>query len=311
MDFSDLDILDEFFGMGDDSNPFMMLIWMLPIILFVFYGQRIQLIITSRDIKKSMSKLEQFRNDSRDELINYIILGIIQGLTEFFPVSSSGHLVLFQDYLKITNEGASAEIIAHFGTLFSILLFYRSSFFSSTNEDDFFNIKTIKLLAISTIPAIIFGLIFDFEQFFNYSFVQYSLMANGFLIIFMSLLKNSFSFDLNLKSALLLGLFQSVAILPGISRSGMVISSALMLGLNKEKSIQYCFFMVVPIIILSIVYELLFSSGFEAINIVDGIGLFVSSFIFGYLSLYFLVQFLKKFDFWWFGLYCIIVSIIS
>ena len=246
-----------------------------------------------------------------NELINYIILGIIQGLTEFFPVSSSGHLVLFQDYLKITNEGASAEIIAHFGTLFSILLFYRSSFFSSINEDDFFNIKTIKLLAISTIPAIIFGLIFDFEQFFNYSFVQYSLMANGFLIIFMSLLKNSFSFDLNLKSALLLGLFQSVAILPGISRSGMVISSALMLGLNKEKSIQYCFFMVVPIIILSIVYELLFSSGFEAINIVDGLGLFVSSFIFGYLSLYFLVQFLKKFDFWWFGLYCIIVSIIS
>ena len=246
-----------------------------------------------------------------NELINYIILGIIQGLTEFFPVSSSGHLVLFQDYLKITNEGASAEIIAHFGTLFSILLFYRSSFFSSINEDDFFNIKTIKLLVISTIPAIIFGLIFDFEQFFNYSFVQYSLMANGFLIIFMSLIKNSFSFDLNLKSALLLGLFQSVAILPGISRSGMVISSALMLGLNKEKSIQYCFFMVVPIIILSIVYELLFSSGFEAINIVDGIGLFVSSFIFGYLSLYFLVQFLKKFDFWWFGLYCIIVSIIS
>lgn len=246
-----------------------------------------------------------------NELINYIILGIIQGLTEFFPVSSSGHLVLFQDYLKITNEGASAEIIAHFGTLFSILLFYRSSFFSSINEDDFFNIKTIKLLVISTIPAIIFGLIFDFEQFFNYSFVQYSLMANGFLIIFMSLLKNSFSFDLNLKSALLLGLFQSVAILPGISRSGMVISSALMLGLNKEKSIQYCFFMVVPIIILSIVYELLFSSGFQAINIVDGIGLFVSSFIFGYLSLYFLVQFLKKFDFWWFGLYCILVSIIS
>jgi len=72
VDFSDLDILDEFFGTGDDSNPFMMLIWFLPIILFVFYGQRIQLIITSRDIKKSMSELEQFRNDSRDELINYI-----------------------------------------------------------------------------------------------------------------------------------------------------------------------------------------------------------------------------------------------
>jgi len=72
VDFSNLDILDEFFGTGGDSNPFMMLIWFLPIILFVFYGQRIQLIITSRDIKKDMAKLEQFRNDSRNELIDYV-----------------------------------------------------------------------------------------------------------------------------------------------------------------------------------------------------------------------------------------------
>jgi len=72
VDFSDLDILDEFFGTGGDSNPFMMLIWFLPVILFVFYGQRIQLIITSRDIKKDMAKLEQFRNDSRNELIDYV-----------------------------------------------------------------------------------------------------------------------------------------------------------------------------------------------------------------------------------------------
>ena len=71
------------------------------------------------------------------------------------------------------------------------------------------------------------------------------------------LLKNSFSLKLDLKSALLLGLFQSIAILPGISRSGMVISSALMMGLDKEKSIQYCFFMVIPVIVLSIFYELL------------------------------------------------------
>ena len=72
MDFSNLDILDEFFGMSDDSNPLMMLVWILPIILFVFYGQRIQLIITSRDIKKDMAKLEQFRNDSRNDLIDYV-----------------------------------------------------------------------------------------------------------------------------------------------------------------------------------------------------------------------------------------------
>jgi undecaprenyl-diphosphatase len=69
--------------------------------------------------------------------------------------------------------------------------------------------------------------------------------------------------------------------------------------------------MVIPVIILSIFYELLFSSGFEAINFLDGLGLFLSSFVFGYLSLFFLVEFLKKFDFWWFGLYCIFVSIVT
>jgi len=72
VDFSNLDVLDEFFGTGGDSNPFMMLVWFLPVILFVFYGQRIQLIITSRDIKKDMAKLEQFRDDSRNELIDYV-----------------------------------------------------------------------------------------------------------------------------------------------------------------------------------------------------------------------------------------------
>ena len=72
MDFSDFDVLDEFFSTGDDSNPIMMLVWILPLILFVFYGQRIQLIITSGDIKKKLAKLDQFRNDSRDDLIQYI-----------------------------------------------------------------------------------------------------------------------------------------------------------------------------------------------------------------------------------------------
>jgi len=247
-----------------------------------------------------------------NELINYIILGMIQGLTEFFPVSSSGHLVLFKDFLKITNEGASAEIIAHFGTLFSILLFYKASFFSSKNEDDFFNLNNLKLLTISTIPAIFFALNFDYEELNNYNFVKYSLATNGLIIILMSLFKNSFSLNFNLKSALLLGIFQSIAILPGISRSGMVISLALMLGLNKEKSIQYCFFMLIPVTILAIFYKLfLSSSGPEEIDLVNGLGLFLSSFTFGYLSLYFLVKFLKKFDFWWFGFYCIIISIIA
>lgn len=255
-----------------------------------------------------------------NELINYLILGFIQGVTEFFPISSSGHLVLFEDFLKIKNAGASAEIIAHFGTLFSIILFYKATFFSNKNSDDFFHLNTLKMLSISTIPAILCGLFFDLEVFFNYDSVKTFLMANGLILLGLSRLRanmdNSSIFKSprewkwNYKTALFLGFFQAFAMLPGISRSGMVISSALFFGLDKKKAIQYAFFMVIPVIILSIFYKLLFSNGFETISFESGLVLFLSSFVFGYLSLTFLIKFLERFSFAWFGLYCIIISLV-
>ena len=99
--------------------------------------------------------------------------------------------------------------------------------------------------------------------------------------------------------------------LPGISRSGMVISYGLFVGLEKKKIIQYAFFMAIPVILLSIVYKLLFSGGFdEIISPQSGLVLFLSSFVFGYLSLTFLIKFLERFSFAWFGLYCIIISVV-
>jgi undecaprenyl-diphosphatase len=255
-----------------------------------------------------------------NELMNYLILGFIQGVTEFFPISSSGHLVLFEDFLKIKNAGASAEIIAHFGTLFSIILFYKATFFSNKNSDDFFHLNTLKMLSISTIPAILCGLFFDLEVFFNYDSVKTFLMANGLILLGLSRLRanmdNSSIFKSprewkwNYKTALFLGFFQAFAMLPGISRSGMVISSALFFGLDKKKAIQYAFFMAIPVIILSIFYKLLFSNGFETISFESGLVLFLSSFVFGYLSLTFLIKFLERFSFAWFGLYCIIISLV-
>ena len=112
------------------------------------------------------------------------------------------------------------------------------------------------------------------------------------------------------RTSLFLGLFQALAMLPGISRSGMVISYGLFVGLEKKKIIQYAFFMAVPVILLSIVYKILFSDGFEAIAFESGIILFISSFVFGYFSLIFLIKFLERFSFAWFGLYCIIISLV-
>ena len=216
-----------------------------------------------------------------------LILAILQGLTEFLPISSSGHLVIGQKYLNINLPGNAFEVVLHLGTLMSVLMVFRGEIKTIIfNLSDSSNKYYISALVFGTVPALLVGillkdsisLIFD-----DIVFVSISLIITGIMLI-----TSKFIVIRNVKLTLLIGLIiglaQAAAIIPGISRSGMVISSALMLGLNKEKSIQYCFFMVVPIIILSIVYELLFSSGFEAINIVDGIGLFVSSFIFGYFS---------------------------
>jgi len=248
-----------------------------------------------------------------NELLNYLILGFVQGVTEFFPISSSGHLVLFEDFLGINNAGASAEIIAHFGTLFSIILFYRATFFSNKNSDDFFHMNTLKMLIISTIPAVLCGFFFDLEVFFNYNFVKTALLCNGGFLIALSILRGSMKkspWKWDYKTSFFLGLFQALAMLPGISRSGMVISYGLFVGLEKKKIIQYAFFMAVPVIMLSIVYKLLFSDGFEAIAFQPGLVLFLSSFIFGYFSLIFLIKFLERFSFAWFGLYCIIISLV-
>ena len=248
-----------------------------------------------------------------NELLNYLILGFVQGVTEFFPISSSGHLVLFEDFLGINNAGASAEIIAHFGTLFSIILFYRATFFSNKNSDDFFHMNTLKMLIISTIPAVLCGFFFDLEVFFNYDFVKTALLCNGGFLIALSVLRGSMKnspWKWDYKTSFFLGIFQALAMLPGISRSGMVISYGLFVGLEKKKIIQYAFFMAVPVIMLSIVYKLLFSDGFEAIAFQPGLVLFLSSFIFGYFSLIFLIKFLERFSFAWFGLYCIIISLV-
>ena len=248
-----------------------------------------------------------------NELLNYLILGFVQGVTEFFPISSSGHLVLFEDFLGINNAGASAEIIAHFGTLFSIILFYRATFFSNKNSDDFFHMNTLKMLIISTIPAVLCGFFFDLEVFFNYDFVKTALLCNGGFLIALSILRGTMEnspWKWDYKTSFFLGIFQALAMLPGISRSGMVISYGLFVGLEKKKIIQYAFFMAVPVIMLSIVYKLLFSDGFEAIAFQPGLVLFLSSFIFGYFSLIFLIKFLERFSFAWFGLYCIIISLV-
>ena len=141
-------------------------------------------------------------------------------------------------------------------------------------------------------------------------------MINGIILVLLSSINNNRTKqylslnEWNYKTSFFLGLCQAFAMLPGISRSGMVISFGLFAGVEKKKIIQYAFFMAVPVILLSIIYKFLFSNGFDSISLNSSIYLFMSSFVFGYFSLVFLIKFLERFSFMWFGLYCILISFI-
>ena len=170
-------------------------------------------------------------------LIEAIILGIVQGLTEFLPISSSGHLVLAQYLLEIDENGNEFEILVHIGTLASILVV-----FSNDLKLLFLDLKTKKnqlyifLLFLASLPAAIAGIWFKdyFELFFDdYSIVSKALLFTG-LILISSYFFKSGNKKHNIISSILIGFFQALAITPGISRSGMTISCALFMGKMQQ-----------------------------------------------------------------------------
>ena len=172
------------------------------------------------------------------ELIDIIILGIIQGLTEFLPVSSSGHLVLGQYILGINSPGNTLEILFHVGTLGSVVFVFFDDI-----KDIFITInkkqtqKLLVFISIATLPAMIFGLLFRHkinQLFDSVDSVGYALLLTGIILIFSSISKNknvSFSYY----STIVIGFVQAFAIIPGVSRSGSTIVASLFLGISPKK----------------------------------------------------------------------------
>ncbi len=257
-----------------------------------------------------------------------ILLAVVQGLTEFFPVSSSGHLVIFEALFGLRGEGSKPgimfEVAVHIGTLGAVLIFYRrkllllcrailSLIFSGRSGFAKYRkeMSYIGYIIIGTIPAGIVGVLFNnqIEAAFNSpAITSICLVATGTFLLASRL--HCVSWNLNWYSALLIGLAQAVAILPGISRSGSTITAGLLLGLGFAQAAEFSFILSVPAILgamaLELVKEPVPLTGASMMPLVVGA---VGAFLTGWLALRLLVRILNKGAFHRFAYYLLPVGI--
>ena len=245
--------------------------------------------------------------------LDALILGILQGITEFLPVSSSGHLVLGQKLLGINVPGNAFEVILHIGTLMSILVVFWPDIHRLLGGINDPHVRRyIFNLVLGTTPAIIVGLSLKDQvalMFDNAHSVALALIITGILLIFSKWFLNKKS-DLTLVKGFCIGFAQALAIIPGISRSGVTICAGLMIGLSTEEAARFSFLLAIPAIAGA---GLLTAIDIDKISIgmdVMAVGL-LSSFLVGLVALKWLLNLLKTGKFYWFGVYCLLVGIIA
>ena len=238
-------------------------------------------------------------------IIQALILGVIQGLTEFLPLSSSGHLAIIQNMMGVNESMLSLAIFLHLGTLMAVIIFFRRHILELTKK------KIVWLLVVS-IPVFIAGLLFHQQIDAMFS----SLLTVGIMLIITGLMNlfNNKSSKKTLQNsnsasnqALFVGLLQALAILPGVSRSGSVLFAHRVLKIDNKKTFVNTFLLSIPVIIASVLFELyknmnLISEISFSLPILIGIA---SSFIVGLISLKILHKLVVQNKLYIFGYYCL------
>ena len=242
------------------------------------------------------------------EIIKYIFIGFIQGLTEFLPISSSGHIVLFGSMFNLDNL-LLISVVAHVGTIFAVIFCYRKQLFTLIRHP--FN-KTNLNLIIATIPTVILVLLFNsfFENSFSTKTLVWGFLISAVLLVIADFKKDSIN-PVNKRSALYIGLAQGLALLPGISRSGSTLVCGLLVGVEKNQALDFSFLMSIPIIVASAIYESI--KLFSAQITINWLGIFVvliTSFMFGILSIKIMLKLVKKNKLYFFSIYLIVLSLI-
>ncbi|WP_299127900.1 undecaprenyl-diphosphate phosphatase [uncultured Winogradskyella sp.] len=254
------------------------------------------------------------------DILDAVILGIIQGLTEFLPVSSSGHLELGKAILgdnSLPKESLLFTVVLHFATALSTIVIFRKDIWSilkgilkfEWNED----LQFLSKIVLSMLPAVIVGLFFEkqLEQLFggNIMLVGCMLIVTAILLFLADRAKDTQK-NVSFSNAFIIGISQAIAMLPGISRSGATISTSVLLGNDKTKAARFSFLMVVPLIFGKIAKDVLSGDiDYESSNFtILGVG-FIAAFIAGIFACKWMIAIVKQSKLTYFALYCIIVGI--
>ena len=256
------------------------------------------------------------------ETIDAIILGIIQGLTEFLPVSSSGHLELGKAILgdnSVPEESLLFTVVLHFATALSTLVVFRKDvweiisglFQFKNNEETLFSLKIV----LSMVPATLVGLLFEeqLEAFFDgdIRFVGFMLLITAVLLYFADRATDTHK-KVTFGTAFIVGVSQAIAILPGISRSGATISTSVLLGVDKTKAARFSFLMVVPLILGKMAKDIFSGElSLESENIFAMGAGFIAAFIAGLAACTWMIQIVKKSKLSYFAIYCLLVGLIA
>lgn len=233
------------------------------------------------------------------ESLRLIALGMIQGLTEFIPVSSSAHLILVRNLLGWEDMGLSVDMVLHLGTLLALIVYMWRDWYEILTEKR----NILVLVIIATIPGAILGFLLEdmAESYFRSLLVIGLAMSIFGIILFEADRKSLHNRTLNmmgLKDAIVIGLSQTMAIIPGISRSGATLTGAFLCNIKREDSARFSFLLSVPMIGGAGLVSLLkmfkgVSSSVSASSMLLGL---VSSFIFGYLAVHFMLSYLKRYN---------------
>ena len=250
------------------------------------------------------------------DFVQILILSIIQGITEFLPISSQSHLILTSKLLGMNDQGLSFDIALHAGSLMAIIIYYRKEITKIMSISDE-GIQYLKLIIIGSIPLPIIGLLFvDIvsENLRTINTIAFMTIVFALLLYFAERRnyenKNSFA-TLSFFTIIFIGFMQTLAIMPGVSRSGIVITAALLLNYSREDSIKIAFLLSIPAIFMATVYQSMQLYEVGNIEILNEhlLGM-ILSFIFSYITIHLFISTINKISFTPYIIYRLILGVI-
>ena len=252
--------------------------------------------------------------------LQFILIGVIQGITEFLPISSSGHLVLFGQLSNWEDQGLFTDIAVHFGTLFAVIFYLRKDIFylfANVFQFKFIKDQIIFKIILSTLPAILIGyFIYDYVSIYfrNIQLIAISSMLFAIILYLADRIQiqNKSWKKITYLEALLVGLFQALAFIPGASRAGVTITGARFLGYDRLNAARFSMILSIPIILASMTLSLINVSkeNYVDVNLSQSFTAAIVAFITALLSIIFLMKFIKTFNFNIFIIYRFLLGIL-